>query len=254
MFPSRDQYPSLRPPIVTKALIVINVLVWLFFQGGGSGIGYFESLCDWSLIPGHLFGQVPPGTELPLAPNIVCVLDPDRPTWATLFTHMFMHGSWFHLIANMWFLWVFGDNVEDALGHLRFLLFYLTSGLAAAFAQIFAEPGAAAPMVGASGAISGVMGAYAWLYPSVLIEVIVPLGLLPVSAFVPAFYMLFYWFAIQVISGLLAPEGAGGVAWWAHAGGFIAGWFLVRYFYRPDYLAEHMLQRPIFTRPAVPRE
>lgn len=248
MFPVRDQYPSLRPPIVTKALILVNVFVWIFLQGAGMGIEYFQSLCDWALIPANLLGKAPPGTEIPMAPNLVCVLDEDRATWLTLFSHMFMHGSWFHLISNMWFLWVFGDNVEDALGHVRFLIFYLLAGFAAAFAQMIVEPGALVPMVGASGAISGIMGAYAWLYPTVLIEVIVPLGLLPISAFVPAFYMLFYWFSIQVISGLLAPEGMGGVAWWAHAGGFIAGWFLVRYFYRRDYLAEHMLQQPIFGR------
>jgi membrane associated rhomboid family serine protease len=141
---------------------------------------------------------------------------------------MFLHGGWLHLLGNMWFLWVFGNNVEDAMGKARFLLFYLLSGALAAGTQAFVNPASAIPMVGASGAISGVMGAYIVLYPRVHVHMLVFLGIFITRIRVPAVFMLGYWFLLQLLGGIptLAQE-SGGVAFWAHAGGFVAGLLLV---------------------------
>ncbi len=152
---------------------------------------------------------------------------------------MFMHGSWMHLLGNMWFLWLFGNNIEDSMGRIRFLVFYLVCGLAAAFAQILTSPSSAIPMVGASGAISGVMGAYLLLYPKVRVYTLVPLGFFITSMALPAWVMLGYWFVIQFISGLVSFGGEmGGVAFWAHIGGFVAGIALIKLFARGDYIGE----------------
>jgi membrane associated rhomboid family serine protease len=153
---------------------------------------------------------------------------------------MFLHGSWMHLLGNMWFLWIFGNNVEDAMGRVRFVVFYLLTGIAAALAQVVLNPASTVPMVGASGAISGVMGGYILLYPRVRVFVMVPLGFFLTSMAWPAWAMLGYWLLLQLVSGLtvLGQEG-GGVAFWAHFGGFVAGVVLVKLFVRPEYLAQH---------------
>jgi membrane associated rhomboid family serine protease len=151
---------------------------------------------------------------------------------------MFLHGSWIHIIGNMWFLWIFGDNVEDAMGAGRFMLFYLLCGLVAAIAQTAPDPESIVPMVGASGAIGGVMGAYARLYPKAHVHALVFLGFFITTGAVPAVYMLGYWFLIQFLSGLPAlGSTTGGVAFWAHVGGFLCGLILVPLFQRPEYLA-----------------
>ena len=144
---------------------------------------------------------------------------------------MFMHGGWLHLIGNMWFLWVFGDNVEDAMGPSRFILFYLLSGLVASAAQIATDTNSIIPMVGASGAIGGVMGAYALLYPRARVRTLVFLGFFITTLSVPALFILAWWFVVQLVSGLpaLGRQG-GGVAFWAHIGGFLAGILLVTLF------------------------
>jgi membrane associated rhomboid family serine protease len=153
---------------------------------------------------------------------------------------MFLHGSWMHLLGNMWFLWLFGNNVEDSMGRVRFVVFYLLCGLAAALGQILTDPGSPIPMVGASGAISGVMGAYLILYPKVRVFTLVPLGFFITSMALPAWVMLGYWFFIQFVSGLVSVGAeSGGVAFWAHVGGFVAGVALVKLFARSDYVAEH---------------
>ena len=146
---------------------------------------------------------------------------------------MFLHGGWFHLLGNLWFLWVFGDNIEDVMGPIRFAFFYLLCGLAAAFAQIITDPASDVPMVGASGAIGGVMGGYALLYPRAKVQTLIVLGFYITTVGVPAFLMLGYWFLLQVLGGLpaLGAQG-GGVAFWAHIGGFLAGLVLVRPFMR----------------------
>jgi membrane associated rhomboid family serine protease len=153
---------------------------------------------------------------------------------------MFLHGGWFHLVGNLWFLWVFGDNVEDAMGVLRFTVFYVLCGLAAFLAQAAAGPSSAIPMVGASGAIGGVMGAYARLYPRAPVHLLIVFFVWVDRTVVPAFLMLGYWFLIQVLGGIpaLASE-AGGVAFWAHVGGFLAGVVLVPVFAKPERVAAH---------------
>jgi membrane associated rhomboid family serine protease len=154
---------------------------------------------------------------------------------------MFLHGSWMHLIGNMWFLWLFGNNIEDSMSRGRFMLFYLLCGLAAAFLQVFTDPGSIIPMVGASGAISGVMGAYLVLFPRVRVFTLVPLGLFITTIPLPAWAMLLYWALIQLGSGVISAAGqeSGGVAFWAHVGGFIAGTVLVNVFRRPHAESAH---------------
>jgi membrane associated rhomboid family serine protease len=154
---------------------------------------------------------------------------------------MFMHGGWLHLLGNMWFLYLFGNNVEDSMGHARFLIFYVLSGAVAALAQVFLDPASVIPMVGASGAISGVMGGYLVLYPRVRVFTFVPVGFFMMSMALPAWTMLIYWLVLQLLGGATAMAGSrgGGVAFWAHIGGFVAGLVLVKLFARSDYVREH---------------
>ncbi len=243
MFPYRDENETQRTAVVTAAIIGINVLVWFLVQGGGSELPLARSVCDLGLIPGELTASVAPGTRFPMGEGLACVIEPGRQL-SHVFTHMFLHGSWMHLLGNMWFLWLFGNNIEDSMGRLRFVVFYLICGLAAALGQIVAEPGATAPMVGASGAISGVMGAYLLLYPNVRVFTLVPLGFFITSMALPAWVMLGYWFVIQFFSGVVSIGGhMGGVAFWAHVGGFVAGLALIKLFARSDYIAERQAQR-----------
>lgn len=248
MFPLRDENPTIRTPIATYLIIGLNIASWVLIQGMGSTEPLAESLCSWGLIPGELFHRVPVGTVIPLGNDLGCELDATASVF-TLVTHMFLHGGWFHVIGNMWFLWVFGDNVEDAMGPARFLLFYLMCGLAAATAQIVTDPSAAVPMVGASGAIGGVMGAYARIYPHARVITLIFLGFYVTTIALPAIAMLGYWFFIQLASGIPALQGAGGgVAFWAHIGGFLAGLILIGMMHRPDYLAEHLQHASPYSR------
>jgi membrane associated rhomboid family serine protease len=239
VFPYRDENETIRTPYATFALIGLTVGTWLLAQGAGAELPLARSVCDLGLIPGELTGRAAPGTRFPMGEGLVCVTDPGRQT-AHVVTSIFLHGSWMHLLGNMWFLWIFGNNVEDAMGRLRFVAFYLLTGVAAALAQVALTPASAVPMVGASGAISGVMGAYIVLYPHVRVFMIVPLGFFLTSFAWPAWMMLGYWLLLQFVSGLtvLGREG-GGVAFWAHFGGFVAGAALVKLFARPAYVAEH---------------
>jgi len=208
MFPIRDHNPSDRRPIVTWSLIAINILVFLSYFPSMSGnermlMSFFD---QWALIPAEtLSGQ----------------------DSHTLVTSMFLHGGWMHLIGNMLFLYIFGDNMEDLLGHLGFLAFYLASGLAAAVGQIMADPGSSIPMVGASGAIAGVMGGYLLMFPRARIDVLVIIIFLIKIFTIPAWLMLGLWFGLQLVNGLAMDAVGGGVAYWAHAGGFVAGVLLV---------------------------
>ncbi len=223
MFPLRDNNPTLSTSVVTFLIIGLNALVWIFVQGLGSDLPLAASICQYGLIPGEFLGTVAPGTRVPLGEGLACVLAPGASGWS-LISSMFLHGGWFHLIGNMWFLAIFGDNVEDALGSLRFILFYLLCGIAAAGLQIATSPGSVSPMVGASGAISGVMGAYAVLFPRAPVHVLVFFGFFFTRIVVPAFLMLGYWFLIQLLGGIPSLGGVtGGIAFWAHVGGFLTG-------------------------------
>ena len=212
MFPLRADNPTLNKSITTFFLILSNIVIWITIQGMGSNFALLQSICTLGLIPGELLRTIPVGTRIPLGSHFHYVIT-STPHWQTLFTHMFLHGGWFHIIGNLWFLWVFGDNVEDAMGRVRFLVFYLLCGLSSAAAQIISDPTSAVPMIGASGAISGVMGAYAVLYPRVGVHVLVFLGFLIQRIVLPAWLMLGYWFLLQLVDAAPSITGAnGGVA------------------------------------------
>lgn len=203
MFPIRDHNPSSSTPFVTWALIAINVLVFLsyFPQLSGNDFALLAFYDEWALVPAEVTG-----------------------TNQALLTHMFLHGGWMHLIFNMLFLYIFGDNVEDLLGHVGFLVFYLAAGVAAGFAQMVSDPSSTIPMVGASGAIAGVMGGYLLMFPRARVDILVILVIFIRIFTLPAWIMLGLWFALQVVNGAAsAAVTGGGVAYWAHAGGFAAG-------------------------------
>ncbi len=240
MFPYKDENPTLTTPIVTVALIAANVAAWVLLQGMGQSPVLDQSVCQLGLVPGHLFGAIPAGATVRLGPDAYCQIG-RFPAWATVFTSMFMHGGWLHLIGNMWFLWIFGNNVEDSTGRLRFLVFYLLCGALAAAAQSIANPGSPIPMVGASGAISGVMGGYIILYPRVRVHMLVFLGFYVTRIAVPAFLMLGYWLLLQLLSGAMAVgQESGGVAFLAHVGGFVGGMVLVLLFRNRALVARRM--------------
>jgi len=236
MFPYHDENETERTPIVTIALITLCVLAWVFVQGAGSERAVAESVCNYGLIAGELTGGATPGQSIPMSDNMLCVVD-QGPEYMSIFTSMFLHGSWMHLLGNMWFLWLFGNNIEDSMTRPRFVVFYLLSGIAAAMLQVWSNPASPVPMIGASGAISGVMGAYLVLYPKVKVYTLVPLGFFTTTYALPAWVMLLYWIALQVLGGFGAGEG--GVAFWAHVGGFIAGIALVKVFSRRDRVILH---------------
>jgi membrane associated rhomboid family serine protease len=242
MFPYRDDNPSLSTPFVTYGIIGITALVWFLVQGAGSQPALASSVCRLGAIPGELLGQIPDETVIPLGRGLGCRVGGEVGSWYTVVTSMFLHGSWFHIIGNMWFLWVFGDNVEDSMGHLRFGFFYLVAGLLAAGAQIAIQPSSPIPMVGASGAISGVMGGYLVLYPKVRVHMLVFLGFFVTTVAIPAYFMLLYWAFLQLIGSvpMLAGGGeGGGVAFMAHLGGFVAGVVLIKLFANPKLVEAH---------------
>ena len=240
MFPYHDENETQRTPYVTLALIAANVLTWVLLQGAGTAPALARSVCELGLIPGELTGALPPGASFPMGEGVTCLTDPGRQV-SNVLSSMFLHGSWMHLLGNMWFLWLFGNNIEDSMTRPRFIAFYLLAGLAAALAQVFADPASRVPMVGASGAISGVMGAYLVLFPRVRVFTMVPLGFFLTSIALPAWGMLIYWMALQILGGITSIAGGaqGGVAFWAHLGGFVAGVVLVKLFERRDRLADH---------------
>ncbi len=238
MFPIRDENPSQTTPIATIALIALNILAWAFLQGLGSEQTLSQSICTFGFIPADLGSAPVDFTSERFCP-------PESGSgWLNVLTSMFMHGGWMHIIGNMWFLWVFGDNVEDAMGSVRFVIFYLLSGLGAALAQMWSDPTSAIPMVGASGAIGGVMGAYALLYPRANVHILIFLGFYITTIAVPAVFMLGYWFLMQLFGGFASSAGGGGVAFWAHIGGFLAGCALVYVFRQPERVQRHLSAEP----------
>jgi membrane associated rhomboid family serine protease len=246
MFPYKDENPTERPAVITVSIIIANVLAFLLVQGAGAQGPLARSVCDLGLIPAEILHTARPGTGVELAPGVMCVVHAVPKYW-TVITSMFMHGGWFHLIGNMLFLWVFGNNIEDATGHGKFLIFYLLCGIVAAATQTFISPHSMVPMIGASGAISGVLGAYLLLYPRVRVHTLIILPIYITTVALPAWVMLGYWIAIQLVSGLgsLSEIDKGGVAFFAHVGGFVAGLVLIRFLASDDVLR----QRP--TQPAA---
>ncbi len=239
MIPIRDDNPHFLTPYAVHAIVGLNILAWVFVQGLGMEPALSRSVCTLGLVPGELLHTLAPGTHVQVGPGIFCVVT-DTADWLTPFSHMFLHGGWMHIIGNMWFLWIFGNNVEDSMGHVRFVVFYVLCGLAAAGVQVLANPGSGIPMVGASGAIGGVMGAYVMLYPRAKVEMLFWLGFYVDTFAIPVFWMLGYWLLVQLIGGIGALGGTGGgVAFWAHVGGFIAGAVLVLLFRDPVLVARH---------------
>jgi membrane associated rhomboid family serine protease len=231
MLPLRDDNPTERFPFVTLLFIVANVLIWLLVQGAGGGSAFLESLCAYGSIPAEVTGRMAPGTRVPLGPGAACTVG--GLSYATLITSMFFHGGWMHLIGNMWFLWVFGNNIEDSMGHLRFVAFYLLCGVLAGAAHLAASPGSPIPTVGASGAISGIMGAYLVLYPRVKVHTLFFIVIFIRVIEMSAWAILLLWFGLQLLYGALDTGSGGGVAFWAHIGGFVAGVVLIKLFARP---------------------
>lgn len=239
MIPIRDDNPHFLTPYATWVIVALNVLAWVLVEGFGREPALSRSVCTLGLVPGELLQTIDAGTRVQLGPDSWCVVT-GAANWLTLLSHMFLHGSWMHIIGNMWFLWIFGNNVEDSMGHLRFAFFYVLCGLAAAGLQVFSSPGSPIPMVGASGAIGGVMGAYVMLYPRVRVEMLFWLGFYVTTFAIPAYWMLGYWFLVQLLGGVGSLGGSGGgVAFWAHVGGFVAGALLVLLFRDPVLLARH---------------
>jgi rhomboid family protein len=248
MFPLRDENPTALRPYVTLLFIAANVAVWLFVQNAGQGRVFLDSLCAYGSIPGELTGALSAGTRVDMG-EFSCSIG--GLGWQTVLTSMFMSGSWMHLIGNMWFLWVFGNNIEDSMGHARFVLFYLITGVLASGAHILSDPSSPIPTVGASGAISGVMGAYLLLYPKVRVHTlfffVIFFRVIPLQAWV----LLAYWFVIQLVMGAGSlGGGGGGVAFWAHIGGFVAGLLLIKPFERHT-LVEARLSGKQLTREEV---
>ncbi len=235
MIPISDDNPTLRFPLVTVLLLVAMGAVWLFVQGAGlDPMRLSETVCNLGLVPGEITRRAPVGTAVPLGAGLYCVVDRDAINNLTPLLSMFLHGGWAHILGNGIFLWVFGNNVEDSMGRGRFVAFYLLCGLAAASAQIAIDPASPVPMVGASGAISGVLGAYLILYPRVRVHVFVGFFLLSL----PAYFVLLIWIGMQLIEGLpevttLHGVASSGVAVWAHIGGFFSGVALVKLFENP---------------------
>lgn len=222
MIPLRDINPSRSTPVVTLALIVVNTVVFLYQLS-------LERTAQLALLNG--LGFVPARLPLALRSPEMSFVDALLPLW----TSMFLHGGFLHLLGNVWFLWVFGDNVEDRLGHLRFLVFYLLCGAGAGVAHALVELQSTVPTVGASGAVSGVLGAYFVLFPRSRVITLVPLVFVFLTVRLPAMVVLGYWFLIQFFSGLgtLGGDQTAGVAWWAHIGGFVFGMLLLRGVRRP---------------------
>jgi membrane associated rhomboid family serine protease len=231
MIPIGDENPTLRTPIMTYALLAVTIAVWVLFQGAGLDAARLAySVCDFGLVPAELTHGRPLGYTVPIGAGMGCSIDNSGINVLTPVLSMFLHGGWGHLLGNAVYFWVFGNNVEDSMGRFRFLVFYIVCGLAAAGTHILVDPTSPVPTVGASGAISGILGAYLVLYPRVHVKYLF------FKVFrLPAWAVLLWWFGMQVLTGLpqlnqVDPEVSGGVAVWAHVGGFVAGVLLIKLF------------------------
>lgn len=226
MFPIRDDQPSFSKPFVNYFIIALNVLVYVLFELPVKlqGARHFEALVfQFGFIPEHLTRALSGAAHYSFPA-----------TFLTIFTSMFLHADLFHIIGNLWFLWIFGDNVEDRLGHFRYLMFYLLCGVAAALSFVAINPEATVPTVGASGAIAGVMGGYVLLYPKARVQTLVVLVVFFTFWWLPAWVFLGYWFLIQFVAtsvtAAAVPHQTGGIAFAAHVGGFVTGLLLIKLF------------------------
>jgi membrane associated rhomboid family serine protease len=239
MIPLADENPTLRTPVMTYFLIFLLFATWILGQSAGfDPVRLATSVCDYGMVPGELTHLAALGTAIPLGSGLTCIVDDLPINRITPLTSMFLHGGWGHLLGNALFFWVFGNNVEDSMGRVRFLVFYLICGLIAAGAHVSLNPASAVPTVGASGAISGILGAYLVLYPRVRVKMLfyflIFFRVIPIQAWL----VLLFWFGWQVLSGLpqlsqLNRDISGGDAVWAHVGGFVAGVALVKLFENP---------------------
>lgn len=215
MFPIHDDNPNRRTPVITVTLIIACVASFVWQISGG--MSEAQQIYGLGVTPGYLFGA----HDQPAQYAVI-------PLWLTMFSSMFLHGDWLHLLGNMLYLWIFGDNVEDRLGHVRFLIFYLLCGIAAVMANALPQMSSTIPMIGASGAISGVLGAYLLLFPHARVLIIIPIFFIIRTLWAPAWIVLAFWFVLQVINSIVfASIEGGGVAWGAHIGGFVAGMLLL---------------------------
>ncbi|HVZ37540.1 MAG TPA: rhomboid family intramembrane serine protease [Polyangiaceae bacterium] len=236
MIPLSDDNPTLRTPVVTILLLIIMGAVWIFVQGAGlDDRALAASVCDLGLVAGEITHKAKLGTAVPIGDGLACVVDAEPINYLTPITSMFLHGSWMHILGNGLFFWVFGNNVEDRMGRIRFVFFYLLCGLVAAASQVALDPASPVPIVGASGAISGVMGAYLVLFPRARVNMLFILFIFIRIIPVPAWLVLLYWFGLQVISALPQLTGVhttaeSGVAVMAHVGGFLCGALLIKLF------------------------
>lgn len=236
MIPISDENPTLHKPVMTYIIVAVTLATWILVQHGGTNaVDLATTVCNLGMVPGELTHRAVLNTAVPIGQGLVCAVDNDPINYLTPITSMFLHGSWGHILGNLLFFWVFGNNIEDSMGPWRFLAFYLICGLAAAATHVMLDPSSPVPTVGASGAISGIMGAYLVLYPRVRVKMLVPIVIIPVFFRIPAWAVLIWWFAVQVLAGLpqlmqLNPQISGGVAVWAHVGGFVAGVVLIKFF------------------------
>lgn len=223
MIPLRDDNPTSIQPILCISFIAINILVFLYQFSLGPQLEQVF-IYQYGAIPAVLFGQESLPAEVAVLPPVM-----------SLFTSMFLHGGFMHLAGNMLYLWIFGNNIEDVMGHRRFIVFYLLCGLIAAMSHAVTDTGSVVPMIGASGAISGLLGAYLLLYPHAQVLVLIPLGFFTRMIYIRAGWVLGFWFFMQVLSGgMSVGQKGGGVAFFAHIGGFLAGMLLIGLFKRPD--------------------
>lgn len=235
MFPLSDELPTTRTPWMTYLILIAMFGAWILVQGAGfDQQALAASVCNLGMVPGEITHLAPIGQAVPLGRGVACVVDNEPINILTPVISMFLHGGWGHILGNALFFWVFGNNIEDSLGHFRFLVFYIVCGLAAAVAHILTQPASPLPTVGASGAISGIMGAYLMLYPRVRVRMlfffIIFFKVIPI----PAWMVLIWWFFWQLVAALPELKNAGdlsgGVAVWAHVGGFLTGVLLVKIF------------------------
>ena len=235
MIPVGDENPRLHTPWMTWLIIAVTFAVWFLVQGAGSPAAVAASVCNLGLVPGEITHRAAVGFALPMAPGLYCVIDREAVNTYTPVISIFLHGGWGHLLGNMLFLAVFGDDIEDSMGPGRFLVFYLLCGVVAAAAHIAVAPASPVPTVGASGAISGIMGAYLMLYPRVRVRMLFIFIIFFKVIPLPAWLVLLWWFFVQVLAGLpelssVRPDVSSGVAVWAHIGGFVAGVLLIKLF------------------------